>query len=537
MKLYKILYTLFLLTLHCKIKTQPQYQTELTEGLGYSSDSLMPAPAICYNPILTKRTKQTSEINFDNSYNFDKITDKFNISSNFNVGIGNFQIGALFSYLKEHEETSFSESFNYFQKITGNVEMYYSYKSEDLLNDTGKKIYENGENPLFRILCGDRLISSYEEGAALIFSLKLVFKDSSQKSEFKTKVNFPFGNILNISPEIEKITKKQNLGGVLKISGFQLGGDPTQLSRIISLKTSTCSLNKMEDCQDMIKTMIDYASNEFPKQFKNEDGKWTSSLVPLGQFTKDFSVDEFGVKLAKSFVDEKVLKLRYDLVGIFQKAKFNFFHVNFIYENYPGVFREEEFRVLHNAYEVTKFNYDLVRTTCEPLFCWKEPQKCESIVEFILDNYKEVVLSDFFEGTFQTYFEMDCKFKGKFWPIGNSKEDINTKIMYQNLYDNEKNDWYLINTDKEYKFTAKEDGSFIFNVEGDYHDNGKCPQVDNFILMWYSKDNYSFRRHIHKVDKCTENWFNEDCGIKMKKNPFYFQILKQPTKKLKDLEI
>ena len=537
MKIAKVIIYICILNIYKNKKSIQNDTEELTEGLGYSSDSLMPAPAICYNPVKTNRTKQTSEINFDNSYTFDKITDKFNLSTNFNIGIGNFQLGSLFNYLKEHEETSYSISFNYFQKITGEVEMFYSYKPEDLLNDTGKKIYDEGNNPLFRILCGDRLISSFEEGAALIFSLKLVFKDFSQKIDFKTKINVPFGSILNIAPEIEKLSEKHHLGGFLKISGFQLGGDPTQLSRIISLKTSTCSLNKMDDCQDIIKTMIEYASNEFPKQFQSKDGKWTSSLVPLGQFTKDFSVDEFGIKLSKSFVDDKVLKLRDDLVDIFHQSRNNFNHINFIYENYPAPLKKENYDILNQAYITSKFNLELVKTTCEPLFCWREPQKCESIINFIQDNYKEVKLSDFFENTFKTYIEMDCKFKGKFWPIGDSKEEKNTKILYQNLYENEKTEWYLMTSDQEYKFTTNDDGTVTFNVEGPYHDNGKCPQVDHYILMWYGKDNYSFRRHIHKVGKCYENWFDEPCGIRIVKNPFYFELMKQKNKDIKGLEI
>ena len=53
--------------------------------------------------------------------------------------------------------------------------MQYSYDIATTLSETGTNIYQNGENPMFRIFCGDTLIDSYSEGASIIFSVNIIF--------------------------------------------------------------------------------------------------------------------------------------------------------------------------------------------------------------------------------------------------------------------------------------------------------------------------------------------------------------------------
>lgn len=60
------------------------------------------------------------------------------------------------------------------------------------MTEAGKKWYNNGKNPRFRVLCGDKLVTEYEKGALLIMNLKLKFSDTIEKKSFIAKLGVNF---------------------------------------------------------------------------------------------------------------------------------------------------------------------------------------------------------------------------------------------------------------------------------------------------------------------------------------------------------
>jgi len=75
---------------------------------------------------------------------------------------------------------------------------------------------------MFRLLCGDTLISSYEEGATLIISLKIVFNSKEEKEQFDTKIGIKIGSFIDATTTISQYSSQYNLNGKVSLLGFNL---------------------------------------------------------------------------------------------------------------------------------------------------------------------------------------------------------------------------------------------------------------------------------------------------------------------------
>ncbi len=55
---------------------------------------------------------------------------------------------------------------------------------------------------MFRLFCGDTLITSYTESALLVFSVKIMFREQQSKEDFKASVGGSFAGFLNIAADV-----------------------------------------------------------------------------------------------------------------------------------------------------------------------------------------------------------------------------------------------------------------------------------------------------------------------------------------------
>ena len=171
-------------------------------GMGYSSDSQTPSSTVCFNTQSVTKGGQESILRFDQSVNFDSLLRTFEFSASAKVGIGAFSANAEASYFHSIKDEAYSLSVNYFQKVSQQVSMTYTYDPNNILTETGKNIYNNGQNQFFRLFCGDYLIRSYKEGARLIFSFNVKFKSREEKETFKASAGASFGGFVSASTSI-----------------------------------------------------------------------------------------------------------------------------------------------------------------------------------------------------------------------------------------------------------------------------------------------------------------------------------------------
>lgn len=391
MKTKKILFTCIIIlfcfsdqtNIFCKLTYENVLSSspieEIQPGMGYSTDTQCLAKTVCYKTETAHKSGQSSILQFEEALTFQDILKTFNLEVDLKLGWGVFSTDNMFKYFKSVEEDNYSLSINYYQKVADNMMMTFSYDPDNILTDVGKKIYNNGKNPMFRLLCGDTLVSSYEEGAVLVLSMRIVFGSKEEKDEFTTKVGVNIGSFINASTTISTTASKYNLNGQIEILAFQMGGDPTQLSKLLASSAVQCEIKNITACQETAKGLIDYVSNNFPSQFnKDSHGIWTSPLVPLASFQKDYLVSDFGLSLSPTYVNPKVERAREDLIELHNKYEYYSKNLNLLIKKYP-IKLDSNFTEVMNILDDNLDILNLGDGQEKAIDCFQFPYKCDTV--------------------------------------------------------------------------------------------------------------------------------------------------------------
>lgn len=84
------------------------------------------------------------------------------------------------------------------------------------------------------MLCGDHYITSYQQGALLTMGLNIKFSNSNAKKEFEEKAGATFGDIVRAAESIKSVVTEYQITGSVIIQAFQMGGEPSQLAKILN---------------------------------------------------------------------------------------------------------------------------------------------------------------------------------------------------------------------------------------------------------------------------------------------------------------
>ncbi|XP_018016674.1 uncharacterized protein LOC108673369 [Hyalella azteca] len=256
-------------------------------GAGYSSDSQQIAPHICYNATVSSTAGQQAYVQLNTAISFSDLESQLQMSVDISGKFLMFSAEAGASYLRSAQDKDYSLSLNYYEYATNNVAVQFAGYGEAALTEVGKDFYNGGKNPYFGLLCGDNYITSYQQGALLAMGINIKFSSSVAKQEFEEKAGATFGSIISASERIKNVATQYNITGAVMMQAFQVGGDPSQLSKIFSKDSSgkyyalTCSLTTMDDCVLAASGLLDYAKESFSTQFSFQNNTGLG-LTPLG---------------------------------------------------------------------------------------------------------------------------------------------------------------------------------------------------------------------------------------------------------------
>ena len=99
----------------------------------------------------------------------------------------------------------------------------------------GLQTYLNDGGKDFGIVCGDTVISSYQEGAMLVYGLSMKFDSLHDKKLFLAEVDHEIFNIKSAFEYFSKIVTDTKAHGQVTVHAYQVGGDPvlTNLAKIL----------------------------------------------------------------------------------------------------------------------------------------------------------------------------------------------------------------------------------------------------------------------------------------------------------------
>jgi hypothetical protein len=218
--------------------------------------------------------------------------------------------------MKYVKDTDYSMSINYYQFVQSEVTMEMGFGPAGALTQDGLRAYGpvDNPNPRFGLICGDLFVSSYKVGAQLLLTIKLQFNSHTEKESFSAKFGVNFGSFLSISTDIQKTISQTNSSGSMTILGYQSGGNPAELSKILnsscgsSYCAGTCSMQKLSDCNAAVNGLLKYAMGNFPAQVNIQDVR-TLSAFPIG-FAKLQNIKWIGLDIPPSYVTQSVLAMR-----------------------------------------------------------------------------------------------------------------------------------------------------------------------------------------------------------------------------------
>ncbi|MFN8770466.1 MAG: hypothetical protein ACK5Z5_05625 [Neisseriaceae bacterium] len=491
-------------------------------GTGYSSDTQNIAPALCYVPLKVAKTSQSSDIKFSQSVNYNTIIDNFNIKNFIDSGYSKFATDGILGYLNNIKANDYSFSVSYYNKVSDWVNVDYSFNNSLILNQEGNAIYSNGNNPMFRLICGDKLIGSYEEGAALIVSLKINFNDKLSKDTFKAKfgdgANGYTGNtIINMS----KVATQNNLRGDIELSAYQIGGDPSQLSKVLHNSIIKCNINDISACKAAASSIDAYAQNKylndsFPNQINSPD-----KLVPLGGIVLSADVSNIGLKLAPSYVTSEVQDARNYLIS--QNDKLIKYRDGFKYilDDYPVPLYFEFRSELTKTQSDSETNLNILHAK-SPIDCWKFPNRCVNIKNDIQNSLPPINIPTNY-WLLSQILVTKYGIKGIFWPDGAgalpSPGFLGIAHYQEYLPPDQRTGFYLINSKdaslilgSRIRTDPSDDG---FSASGEFHDGGDCPYNAGYSI---NKQRITFGR-----GGCS-NGTTQTYVTEFKQNPYYVDV-------------
>ena len=178
-------------------------------------------------------------------------------------------------------QQSFGFNMNYIFKLNSDFEISYEHLDENqslsILTDIGRKVYNNGKNPLFDSICGGYVFTSGKLENILAFNVSIQL-DSKEKYTYKEGNLSKIGGINELMRNLNKGFAKLPSGGTVYITGHQIGGNPDRLNAILPpngeniVNRIGCSIKNLNACIAKADELINYAKNDFPKQieeFKN----------------------------------------------------------------------------------------------------------------------------------------------------------------------------------------------------------------------------------------------------------------------------
>lgn len=267
-----------------------------------------------------------SAINLNQTIDHNKVAKDLNIDFSASGGWGMFSASALVDYLHYIENTQYTENFTFTEHYYSNMLLDIANLPADVtaFNDVANNVYKKNGLKAFTDRYGDTFITQIPMGAMLIVNLKFNFVSAIDKQKFDANLSGGFGSIFNANLTIKNLIASSKAKGLIEVSAYQLGGDPSELSNIFAKKTdggyyiTSCDLDHWQDCQGAIDAIINYAQINFSKQIKpsNVGEKPVGNLVVVGPpFLNTYS-SKFLIASPRP-LDQTILESRFALAKLY----------------------------------------------------------------------------------------------------------------------------------------------------------------------------------------------------------------------------
>ena len=240
----KLLISLFLmcvfLLIFTEVKATVKQDNQTLIGRSYYSYDALPGLSSAVAPESYRVVKHAAKAKID-------FTSYKDIKSLFTSFAGTFSVGGSFSRVsgelqnrlaKENKETDFSFSMSFLYNYQRDISMapIRNVKNPAMI-ESAKKLFNSKDQvhlPEFVARYGDKFISSYPIGMAVILNARFNFHSIAKKKEIESKLKLEgMPTLANLGVELHKAVGTNSSLGNITITAEQIGGDPSQLLKIL----------------------------------------------------------------------------------------------------------------------------------------------------------------------------------------------------------------------------------------------------------------------------------------------------------------
>ncbi len=516
-------------------------------GRGYSLDSQQLATEICYNTTVNSISGQQGLSRLTASLSFEQFVEELNIDFSAKGSVYAFTSGGEFDYLHFIQDQELSLSLNYYSVAYSQSSLQINGLGTGILNSEGAELYDNGENEYFNILCGNNIITSYNQGAILMLGLKISFASSYDKQKFTIASGGSFSDIFSASLDIQKTVTDLNINGNTALGAYQKGGEPGKLGGILSKDSQgnyysiSCTLTDMSSCVKAADGLLSYAKYNFTSQF-SVDTNQNVTILGVGQYHYVPSY-EFNLTVS-SLLTPEVQTIREELSNAlkeYQQYYQPFLHA--LLEHYPVLWNENS-DLYHSLVLLNKQvtnNIETITNTAPQqggIGCFDYPTQCSVIAKNIFDNITPVT-SESLQFLSQIQY---------FINIGSSGADsCFENAHFANLYYNgapfNGAAWGFVNLHIGSYFVQNIDFMYV-NYTKETFDTPSFPflsdmvvQTTNNMVQHFYNPRVNLETHETTMDWTLSNgqngnqWNTYTC-----KSPFYFELYNNSTLALGEIE-
>lgn len=459
-------------------------------------------------------TNMQNKINFTQTINREDLAKDLNVNISVSGGWGLFSGGASAAFFRHIENTQFSENFTFSESYhtLAILDISALPASPEALSSPASNLYKKEGIYGFSSRYGDSFIKEIPLGAYLIVNLRVNFATALDKEKFDGELKAGFGSIFNASSTLQSTIARSHSRGTIEISAFQLGGDPTELPKIFSEKTSggyyitTCSLDALRDCQGAIDGIIRYAQTDFNQQIKakNSHARPEGNLVVVGEPLVESYANKFRLNNLPP-LDAKTLMNRLEIAEMYHKLKpkkdfFDHMRMSPI----VGYLTPKAHDDLNKLFYHLDWNWSLFEQfSAVQCFLPGSEKRCKEIIDNIKTYSKpidDVIVNHFMNNG---YYEIqaDCSYS----PV-NSVND--SEPIFAGLCGGT---WYT----GVYTFKMAEDKSHI-DLQSDYMDQNYHMQASGTLYPAGSQNTYFGMAAFHNL--YTGAHFNHGITLRVTKN-------------------
>lgn len=491
----------------------------IAAGSGYSSDSQQIAPQACFNVASSPASGQQSYAQLGAAMYFSDIQNSLKIDVSTKGGVGMFSASAEASYMRSMEDKDYSLSLNYFTYALETVSVNLAGYGLQALNSFGQEAYNNGNNPYFGLLCGDNYLTSFDQGAMLIMGINIEFDSHQAKQQFSAAASGGFGDIFSASASISKIASQYNLQGSVSMQAYQIGGNPAELSNILSKSSNgdyyalSCDINNINNCQMAASGMLDYAKYNFTTQISFANNK---GLTPLGLgYVEYLPIDYLGLH-TQSLVNQTVKDDRLQLAEALIENQYYVQKFHELVETYPVEWDTTSsiYQTSQNLYQQAQNNVNSIMSPNNPdqgaLGCFDTPDQCNSITQNIQASLVPINGSDLgYLSQVMYYYDVPTRTGNFIYPNGDSN-----------------NSWSFFASNPNSNLVQQIDYCLITPAIYNFHYLETTNPPHDTISDWYTYNGTSADGGLTYSGSYIDNTENRQWGsapADRYDNPFYFE--------------